>query len=119
METPTLQPRLSGLRDIRRKAVDISQVSLVKTEPIIPGQLFPVMIKPATDNVDLAGWARSNRDYLESTLLKHGTILFRDFGLHSTDDFEAVAAAACPTLFSEYGDLPREGKSVNIYTSTP
>jgi alpha-ketoglutarate-dependent taurine dioxygenase len=119
MESTTLRPSLSGLRDIRRKAVDTSHVSLIKTEPVIPGQLFPIMIKPATDNVDLAGWARSNQELIESTLQKHGTILFRDFDLHTTDDFEAVASAACPTLFSEYGDLPREGKSVNIYTSTP
>src|SRR6185503_18963441 len=32
---------------------------------------------------------------------------------------EAVAQAACPDLFGEYGDLPREGVSGRVYGSTP
>jgi alpha-ketoglutarate-dependent taurine dioxygenase len=49
----------------------------------------------------------------------HGGILFRGFGLSTAQDFERVAAGVYKEIFSEYGDLPREGVAGNIYRSTP
>src|SRR4051812_4139537 len=110
------QPKMKGFR---RKAVDLSQVSLVKTRTMEEGGLLPLVMEPAVDNVDLAGWAEDNRGLIEASLYKHGAILFRGFGLGGVDDFEKVALAICPELFGEYGDLPREGVSARVYGSTP
>jgi alpha-ketoglutarate-dependent taurine dioxygenase len=91
----------------------------VTIEPIEPGRPLPLIIKPTTDHVDLADWAASQRDRLESLLLQHGAILFRGFPLRSVAEFEAVALAFYGDLYGEYGDLPREGVSDRIYQSTP
>src|SRR5690242_1456986 len=76
-------------------------------------------MEPAADHVDLADWARNNRDYIEQQLCKHGGVLFRGFHLQNAQDFEKVAASVCHELYSEYGDLPREGVAGKVYTSTP
>jgi alpha-ketoglutarate-dependent taurine dioxygenase len=108
-----------GFRDMRRKAVDVATASLVQFDAFRPGQTLPLVARPAVAQVDLAEWAQGNVDFLEAQLLKHGAILFRGFGLDSVRDFERVSLAICPQLFSEYGDLPREGVSDKIYQSTP
>jgi hypothetical protein len=110
------QPKMKGLR---RKAVDLSQVSLVKTRTIADGETLPLLVEPAVDNVDLHDWAKNSRSLIEAQLHKHGAVLFRGFGLSTVDDFEKLALALCPDLFGEYGDLPREGVSAKVYGSTP
>ncbi len=111
--------RSNDLRGMRRKAVDLNSANLVSASPLDPGQSLPLLIKPAIGPVDLAEWARANRELIENYLLKHGAILFRGFGLNSVADFERVCSAICPELFAEYGDLPREGVSDKVYQSTP
>ncbi|MFT5164013.1 MAG: alpha-ketoglutarate-dependent taurine dioxygenase, partial [Alteromonadaceae bacterium] len=49
----------------------------------------------------------------------HGAILFRDFGLKDSADFERFAQAICPDLYGDYGDLPKEAGGEKIYHSTP
>jgi alpha-ketoglutarate-dependent taurine dioxygenase len=110
------QPKMKGFR---RKAVDLSHVSLVKSRTMAEGETLPLVIEPATDNVDLADWARHNGEFIDQSLGKHGAILFRGFGLATVEDFERVATSICPELFGEYGDLPREGVSAKVYGSTP
>jgi alpha-ketoglutarate-dependent taurine dioxygenase len=116
---PTAAPGARPFRAIRRKGVDLAAVDLVKTSTVVPGQKLPLLVRPGADGVDLAEWARANRDFLDAKLLEHGAILFRDFPLQSVADFERVASAICPDLFAEYGDLPREGASDRVYASTP
>jgi alpha-ketoglutarate-dependent taurine dioxygenase len=114
--TPALK---RGLGELRRKAVDVAATGLVKTRRIRPDSDFPLMAEPAAPGVDLAEWAAANRAQLEADLLKHGAILFRGFGIDSPAAFERAAQAMCPELFSEYGDLPREGVGVKVYGATP
>ncbi len=108
-----------GLR-ARRRAIDASAMALV-TESFLPGieGETPLVLGPAMDGVDIAGWAAEHRSDIEQKLYRHGAILFRGFGLHTPADFERVASAICPDLFGDYGDLPREGESRRIYKSTP
>jgi alpha-ketoglutarate-dependent taurine dioxygenase len=108
-----------SLGTIRRKAVDLAHFSPVRESQLQPGGALPLLIEPAADQVDLADWARTNRDSIEDKLHRHGGILFRGFGLKDARDFERVAAAICCELYSEYGDLPREGVAGKVYTSTP
>ncbi len=104
---------------IAPKAVSLSQEKLVVTDYLQPGQTFPLVIQPAACNVDLVAWAKTNREFIETELLKHGAILFRGFNVDSVSEFESIAQAICPDLFGEYGDLPRAGESGKVYASTP
>jgi|SRR5579884_1516885 len=107
-----------GLRGMRRKTVTATE--LVKTG-FVPGNEdnMPVMITPAVDNVDLAGWCATHLDELNAHFDKYGCILFRGFPLESAGDFEAVASAIAGDLFAEYGDLPPESAGEKVYGSTP
>ena len=111
-------PRKS-LGDIRRKAVDLTHFNPVKESLLQPDQPLPLIIEPTSDQVDLADWARNQREYIAEKQAKHGGILFRGFGLKDAADHERVAGAICNELFADYGDLPREGVAGKVYTSTP
>jgi alpha-ketoglutarate-dependent taurine dioxygenase len=104
---------------IRRKAVDLARFNPVRESQMRSDQPLPLMIEPAADQVDLADWARNNRESIEQKLYRHGGILFRGFGLRDPQDFESVAGSICRELYAEYGDLPREGVAGKVYTSTP
>ncbi|MCU1267658.1 MAG: amino acid adenylation domain protein [Acidobacteria bacterium] len=113
------EARLKRLRSVRRKGVDLAQLSSVKMGPLKPGEQLPLLIEPAADDVDLAEWAAGNREAVEQNLLRHGAILFRGFAVDSVKEFEQFAGALCPELFGEYGDLPREELGGKVYGSTP
>jgi Taurine catabolism dioxygenase TauD, TfdA family len=108
----------SGLRGMRRKAVQTTELVQTGSLPGSEGKL-PLVITPAMDNVDLASWCASNRDQIDAHLDRHGAILFRGFSLNGAPDFEAVASGIASNLFAEYGDLPPEAASERIYGSTP
>ncbi|MBC1236345.1 MULTISPECIES: non-ribosomal peptide synthetase [Nostoc] len=104
---------------IAPKAVTLSPEKLIKTSYLQTGQTFPLVIQPDTDEIDLGDWAKTNRKFIETELLKHGAILFRNFHVNSVSVFESVAQGICPELFSEYGDLPRAVEGSKVYGSTP
>jgi hypothetical protein len=118
VENTTALPKKS-LGTIRRKAVDLSTFNPIRESLLNPDQPLPLIVVPAADQVDLAEWIRSRRDYVDQKRGQHGGILFRGFALNGPEDFERVAAALCDELYSEYGDLPREGVAGKVYTSTP
>ena len=118
-QTKREKANFNKFKTIKPKAVSLPQRQLIKTSFLQPGQSLPFVIEPDSDEIDLADWASSHREVIESDLLKHGAILFRGFNLNSAADFENVANAIHPNLFGEYGDLPREGVSGKVYGSTP
>ncbi|MCT7952163.1 amino acid adenylation domain-containing protein [Ancylothrix sp. C2] len=109
----------SKFKSVKPKVVALPQGDLIKTEYLHPDQHFPLVIKPAVTDVDLADWAKNNREFIEEKLLKHGGILFRGFTGPVVSAFEQFALSICSELFGEYGDLPREGVSGKVYGSTP
>jgi amino acid adenylation domain-containing protein len=111
--------KLKKFMAVQPKAVDLSQDKLIETGSLQPGQTLPLTVTPKVDDVDIVDWARSNREFIETKLLHHGAILFRNFGVANAAQFESLADAICPGLFGEYGDLPREGVSGKVYGSTP
>jgi alpha-ketoglutarate-dependent taurine dioxygenase len=104
---------------VGRKAVRVSEEDLVGTEPLEAGRLLPLVVRPAVHGVSLPAWARNNRALVESWLLQHGGILFRDFTLKSTDEFEQFIAAVSDEVL-EYRERssPRVNVGGKIYTST-
>ena len=105
-------------RRARPQALDLSKMALTKTSTLSPELIYPLVIEPAVDNVDLVAWARDNAQYLDGELLKRGAVLLRGFETN-LDVFEAVAGAVSKELFREYGDLPQEQGKDNVYHSTP
>jgi alpha-ketoglutarate-dependent taurine dioxygenase len=118
-QTMREKANFNKFKTIKPKAVSLPQRQLIKTTFLQPGQSLPLVIEPDSDEIDLADWATSNRAFIETQLLNHGAILFRGFNTNSVPEFEKVANAICPNLFGEYGDLPREGVSGKVYSSTP
>ncbi|MEH2060573.1 MAG: amino acid adenylation domain-containing protein [Nostoc sp.] len=110
------QKKLLG---ITPKAVNLLPERLVKTNYLQPGQTFPLVIQPATDDIDLVVWAKTNQEFIQTELLKYGAILFRDFNVDSVSEFESFAQTISPNLFADYGDLPRTGEGGKVYGSTP
>lgn len=113
------QGQFKRFKTIKPKAVSLHQKELIQTGYLQPEKNLPCVMQPDGDDIDLADWAASQREFIETHLFKHGAILFRGFGLKSVPEFEKVASAICPELFDNYGDLPREGISERVYSSTP
>jgi amino acid adenylation domain-containing protein len=109
----------SKFKSIKPKTISVPQSGFVKTSYLQPQETLPLVVQPDIEDIDLIDWANNNRSWIETQLLKHGAILFRGFNATSVPEFERFAQAICPELFGEYGDLPREGISQNVYTSTP
>ncbi len=106
-------------KSIKPKAVSLPEKDLIKTSYLQPEQTLPLVIEPNSEEVDIADWAKNNREFFETNLRQHGAILLKDFHINSVSAFEKVAGAITPGLFGEYGDLPREGVSKKVYGSTP
>lgn len=103
----------------RRRAISISTENLVTVGSLPSGGPLPLIIEPALTGVRLPLWAARNRASLESLLLKHGAILFRNFEVGTTEEFEQCIGAISDELL-EYRERssPRSQVSGRIYTST-
>lgn len=103
----------------QRRSISIASPSLVTARPFYGDNNLPLLVEPAVAGVDLVAWAGHNRALIEEYLEKHGAILFRDFDLSTTTDFERFIRASAGELL-EYADQtsPRHKVSGNVYTST-
>ncbi|BDI30446.1 syrP protein [Capsulimonas corticalis] len=119
MTSITGGPMARKMGAIQRKEVSLADVPRVDSHPLTEGSKFIQMYEPASDDVDLVGWVRHNREQLEADLLVHGALLLRGFHAPTVADFEQATQAFYGELYGGYGDLPRAGASENIYKSTP
>src|SRR5215212_4289625 len=95
-----------SLGAIKRRRVRISTTSMVHTEPMFGGRRLPLVITPAGSGVDLMAWAAEN--YIADRVVEHGGILFRNFGVRTTNDFERfIAVASGKTLEYSERSSPR------------
>jgi len=117
--TQRAENKFKRFKNIQLKAVPLAQRPLVERGYLAMDQPLPLVLRPAIEDVDLAAWGETNRAKIEQELFTHGAILFRGFPLKGAEDFEQVARALCPSLFGEYGDLPREKAGRHLYGSTP
>ena len=109
----------NGFRTGERRALRVSPQTMVSTGYLQPDQPFPLVLRPNVENVNVVTWAQSNRQYIETQLLKHGAILFRNFNVKSASHFELFLDATCGEAI-EYNERssPRSQVSGNVYTST-
>jgi alpha-ketoglutarate-dependent taurine dioxygenase len=102
----------------RRKTISVSQEGLARLS-YLDGEKLPLVIQPAMEGVDLRSWCVSQRQFIEAGLLKHGAILFRQFGIHSPTEFEDLIKAVCGELLDySYASTPRSQVAGKVYTST-
>jgi alpha-ketoglutarate-dependent taurine dioxygenase len=106
------------IKNIQPKAINLQQTTMVTLETLRPGTRLPLVIRPAVDDIDVAGWVQTNLEFVEKELLEHGAILFQGFNVSTVPMFEQFAQAMCQKLFSENGEHPRENISGNVYTPT-
>jgi len=80
---------------------------------------LPLVIEPDRERADVVSWAASNREYLETQLVRHGGILFRGFDISTPEAFQQLCRAVSTELL-EYKERssPRTEVSANVYTST-
>ncbi len=118
---PTLRENIRRSIQEKRQEINLADFSLTKSSYLSAGEQFPLVIQPAMPGVNLASWARNNKDQIRTELAKHGAILFRNFTVDSPSKFEEFASAVSANgeLFDEYGDLPRENPGAKVYGSTP
>jgi len=102
----------------KRKPISISPTELVKVELLQPGQPLPLVLQPTVDGVNLVTWAANNREWLETQLLQHGGILFRNFQVGIAEFEQLIQAISGDLLEYSYRSTPRTQVSGNIYTST-
>lgn len=83
---------------------------------------FPLIILSPSNNVSLCDWVTQNKKLLETKVLEHGAILFRNFNLNGIAEFEksikAIAGSTMAYAGESVGVTPRTSVHGNIYTST-
>jgi alpha-ketoglutarate-dependent taurine dioxygenase len=104
---------------VRRRSIRIASPALVTAQPLYADKDLPLLVEPAVDGVDLVAWAEGNRALIDEYLQQHGAILFRDFDIRTTINFEQFVRASAGELL-EYADQtsPRHKVRGNVYTST-
>jgi alpha-ketoglutarate-dependent taurine dioxygenase len=102
-----------------RRAVAVSQESLVVSEPLVAGESLPRAVRPTVPGVSLGSWAEANRPWIDRELQKHGGLLFRGFDIPAVGDFDqAVRSISGDLLEYRERSSPRHAVAGKIYTST-
>ena len=106
-------------RGLKPQAVRVSRESLVRQELLSPDEELPLVLYPQVDDFDLLSWVRDNKEFIETNLLKHGGILFRNFDITDELKFEQLVRAFSLNLI-DYLDqhTPRTRLTDAVYTST-
>lgn len=109
----------NSFRSASRKAVNLSKEKLIDTE-FLPKNPIPLVVKPTVDGVNLVTWAINNRQFIDTVLLQHRAILFRNFSTNTTSAFHQFVLATSDGELLEYRDRssPRHEVGEKVYTST-
>lgn len=105
-----------SIKNIKPKAVRLEEASLVKSSVLPGNNPLPLVIEPDAPDVDLVEWATNNQAFIETRLLNHGALLFRNFNVSLVPDFERFAMSICSELFDDNGEHPRKNISGKVYT---
>ena len=118
-DDPRREAKKTAPGSVRRKPLSVTRGELVVIESQKQGVELPLVMRPSVEALDLAPWAASNREFINTHLLKSGGILFRNFDLSTPEVFEQFAIA-CSSELLQYNERssPRTQVSNNLYTST-
>ncbi|MFE6101526.1 TauD/TfdA family dioxygenase [Streptomyces laurentii] len=105
-------------RGIRRRTVASAGGPAVTITPPTAERL-PATVTADAPGVDLAAWLAASREPLRDTLLRHGAVLFRGFGISGAEGLERLVLAVSPEAMNYvYGSTPRTREMRQVYTST-
>lgn len=108
-----------NLKSAKRKLVDLESEKIIATEFINSEKRSPLVIQPTINELNLTNWAANNRSWIDSNLLQHGALLFRNFQLKKPTEFEQFIQAISEELLDySYRSTPRTLVNGKIYTST-
>lgn len=106
-------------RKLEPKPVKLALSELVQTSQLEPGRGLPVVLTAVQADVNLAQWAGERLDFIEQHLRQSGALLFRGFGINTSERFQQVVKAVTPQLLTyTERSTPRTSVSGNIYTAT-
>ncbi|HEY6802577.1 MAG TPA: amino acid adenylation domain-containing protein [Pyrinomonadaceae bacterium] len=104
---------------VKPRQIDFAPAALVKMAPLKPGTRLPMVVSPVVKDVDLREWTVANRELILKEIAEGGGVLFRDFGLKSVTDFQAIVNSLLPnTMKYQERSTPRTEVAKDIYTST-
>lgn len=111
--------KLDKLLSVRPRAVGPSVDHLLLIGPVAPGQELPLEVRPRVEGVDLVRLAAEQKPWIEERLARHGGLLFRGFGIDSTEKLKAFTDALTPGAMG-YGERssPRTQLQEGVFTST-
>jgi alpha-ketoglutarate-dependent taurine dioxygenase len=119
MKEVTTRSHATPLGAIPRQSIRVSQTDLVRTDPLYTDKPLPLVVRPIVKGVDLAVWAAHNREWIETRVLQHGALLFRDFAVKGVTEFEqCIQAISGEALEYRFRASPRTQVQGHIYTST-
>lgn len=102
----------------RKTPVTASSDALVRTSHLGPSHL-PLVVEPEVEGVGLIQWCETHAEKIDAMLNNFGAVLFRNFGLETIEQFQAVIQAACgPLLEYKERSSPRTELKDNVFTST-
>ena len=106
-------------KNTKPKPISVSEEELVKMSYLPGYDRLPLVIEPNIEGLDVAVWVENNRDFIQSTLLKNGGILFRGFDVRGREDFERyLEALKIPLMHYIEGATPRVELTDKVYSST-
>src|SRR5215213_1263167 len=106
------------LKAVKRRAITEGR-GLVTAQPLFPERTLPLLVEPSVSGLDPVAWATRNRDFIETSLRKHGGILFRNFNIKTAELFaQFMAATAGELLTYNERSSPRTQVTDHVYTST-
>jgi alpha-ketoglutarate-dependent taurine dioxygenase len=113
-------PRKPHLPAMERQAVSLSADASIRTGFVLDGAHLPLEVQPAIDGFDLIAWCQREKQLLETMLLAHKAILFRNCGVNTVNAFEQLVTTLYAGSLMEYKDrsTPRRELAQNVYTST-
>jgi alpha-ketoglutarate-dependent taurine dioxygenase len=118
-KTEVRQAGLMSLKNVKRRAVNVSQGSLVRIEELSAGLTLPLLVEPRMEGINLLGWTENNLELIGEKLSGAGALLFRNFNIKSIEQFELfITSLSVELLEYSYRSTPRSHVSGRIYTST-
>jgi alpha-ketoglutarate-dependent taurine dioxygenase len=105
---------------VKRRSVSAAPADLVECRPLGEAGWWPALVSPRAPGVELAAWARLERDRVATWLRTHRALLFRGFDGQAAGQLAEVVAATSDGSLLEYKDrtTPRQALGGKLYTST-
>jgi alpha-ketoglutarate-dependent taurine dioxygenase len=119
MHNTDRKPRAMQLGAVQRQAIRVSPAEMVTAAPLWSDKSLPLVVQPTVKGVSLAAWATQQRSFIETSVLQHGAVLFRNFTVSSVAEFEqCIEAISGATIEYRFRASPRSQVQGHIYTST-